>query len=157
MVDKKTDKKSRRDAPESWVCRGCQAINALQDDICVECGLPRRRITAAVVLDGHLVEMEVVPGVELPGPTLDEVHAFYCMSLWYARSKGISPGWAYFATQRRFKLDEIASKRLIPYRWRDSEPMTPSAEVSRWFQADNIRRRYAKKHAATHNGAHACR
>jgi hypothetical protein len=103
-----------------------------------------------VVIDGQLVEMEVVPGEELPGPTHDEVYAFYCMAMWHARAKGLKPGWSYYATQRRFKLDAVASKRLIPLDWRYSEPLPPSDEAARWFKADWLRARYAREYQQKH-------
>ena len=91
---------------EAWVCKGCEAINAMHDDICVECGLPRRRHTELVVLDGELVSVEATPGQALPGPTLPDLRNFYLMSLWYGRSKQFqkAEAWSYYATQRRFRL-----------------------------------------------------
>jgi DNA repair protein RadD len=137
-IDKGSDKRSRRDPPEAWVCAGCEAINSLADDICVECGKSRRRQTEVVVLDGELREIEVLPGEPLPGPTLEDIRDFYLMATWYGRSKNFNKpqAWAYFATQRRFKLQPDEGKRLIEWSWRYDDPLVPDAEASRWFRAD---------------------
>jgi hypothetical protein len=154
-VDKATDKRNRRDAAEGWVCRGCQAINSLPDDTCVECGLPRRRQSEVVVLDGELVEIGVEPGDVLPAPTYAAVRSFYLMARWHARSKGLSDGWAYYTAQRRFKLDAGAAKRLISWAWRDHQPVVPDDAASRWFRADFQRSRIASRHREQRSASHA--
>lgn len=138
MIDKGTDRRNRRDPAECWVCRDCEAINSRFDDICVECGKPRRRQTEVVVLDGQLVPVEVVPGHALPGPTLENIRDFYLMATWFGRSKNFSKAeaWAFYATLRRFSLDLAAGKRLIAWDWRYAEPLVPDADASRWFRAD---------------------
>jgi len=147
MIDKQSDKKARRDAAEGWVCRDCQAINDNHDDICIECGMARRRLTNVVVLDGELVSVDTEPGEPLPGPTLDDIKSFYLMSRWHAASKGLSDGWAFYATQRRFKLDDATAKRVVKWCWRDLETMVPDAEAARWFTADFQRHRIASRSA----------
>ena len=90
-IDKRTDKKSRRDPYIGWVCRHCNATNHKGDDICIECGEPRWHHTAVVVLDGELqtVGLEHV-GAELPGPTHDSVKRFYLQCVWYAVRKAMA-------------------------------------------------------------------
>ena len=146
LTDKATGRRTRKDREESWICRGCDAINALQNSICGECGLPRRRQTTAVVVDGELIEVDVSPGVVLPGPTIGDLQEFYLMARWHAAAKGLNDGWAYYAAQRKFKLDEGAAKALIPWRWRAHAPLVPDPDASRWFRADFQRTRIAKRH-----------
>ena len=146
QVDKVSDRRARKDRDESWVCRSCDAINALQDNVCGECGQPRRRQTAAVVVDGELIEVDASPGVVLPGPTLADLREFYRMARWHARAAGLNDGWAYYAAQRRFKLDERAAKAMIPWRWKAHAPLVPNPEASRWFRADFQRSRVAKRY-----------
>jgi DNA repair protein RadD len=155
MVDKTTDKRTRRDASEGWVCRGCDAINDRYDDTCIECGLPRRRQTEVVILDGELVEIEVRPGDALPGPTVADLHEFYLMARWHANSKGLNDGWGYYATQRRFKLDDPAAKRLIPWGWKQHQPMVPDDAAARWLYADYQRFRIAARYREQGRTAHA--
>ena len=147
-VDRRTDKRARRDAAEAWVCKGCNAINALHHDICVECGLPRRRHTELVVLEGELVAVEAVPGQALPGPMLLDLRTFYLMSLWYGRSRHFQKpeAWAYYATQRRFRLADPVARNLIAWGWRHHEPVVPDAEAARWFRADFQRNRIANRY-----------
>lgn len=147
LVDRHADKKARRDPTEGWVCRGCQAINDKTDDICVECGMARRRLTNVVVLDGELVAINTEVGEPLPGPTVEKIRAFYLMARWHAASKGLSSGWAYFAVQRRFKFDAIVAKRIVPWQWRELETIAPDADAARWFSADYQRQRIASRHA----------
>ena len=148
QVDKTTDKKSRREPAQGWVCRGCDAINERFDDICGECGMPRRTHTEVVVLDGELIDVECCPDGALPGPTVQDVQRFYLQSIWYGKSKAFQKpeAWSYYATQRRFKLDERAAKRLIAWDWRYQEPVVPDAEASRWFRADFQRNRIANRY-----------
>jgi superfamily II DNA or RNA helicase len=145
-VDKRTDKRTRRDAPQAWVCRNCEAVNVMADDICAECGTPRRRLSAVVVLDGELRAVEYDYDDELPGPTTQDIRSFYLMSRWYARGKGFrnAEGWAYYATARRFKLDSQLAKKVIAWHWRDLEPLPPDDGASRWFRADYLRSRVAQ-------------
>jgi superfamily II DNA or RNA helicase len=147
-IDKNTDKRSRRDPAEAWVCRACDAINSRLDDICTECGQPRRRTSELVVLDGELVPVEVIHGEVLPGPTLADVRGFYRMCMWYGRSKGFKKpeAWAYYATQRRFHVDKNHSKDLIEWDWRYDEPLVPDADAARWFRADFQRSLIVNRH-----------
>lgn len=157
LIDRKSDKKSRRDPTEGWVCKHCDAINDRLDDTCVECGNPRRRQTAVVVLDGELVSVEVTAGVDLPGPTVDAIQAFYCMCMWFGRSKNFNKpeAWAYYATQRRFKLDGAAAKRLIAWGWRDLPGIPPDDEAARWFRADYQRTRIVDRYRQQQRGTNA--
>ena len=63
----------------------CNAINPIHDDICMECGTPRRRNSKLVVLDGELGSVEVKPNRTPPGPTLADLYAFYGMAIGYGR------------------------------------------------------------------------
>jgi DNA repair protein RadD len=153
-VDKSTDKRKRRDSPEAWVCRACEAANTLADDICAECGEPKRRFTALVVLDGELQPVTYTPGEALSGPTMDEIRRGYLMLLWYGRAKAMRnpEGWAYHAVQRRFDIPEDKAKRWIAWDWRYEEPIAPDDECSRWLRADYqraiiINRARGKQHA----------
>jgi hypothetical protein len=65
-----------------------------------------------VVIDGELVETHTEIGEALPGPTVDDLRHFYLMARWQARSKGLNDGWGFYATQRRFKLNDQAAKRV---------------------------------------------
>jgi DNA repair protein RadD len=156
MIDKSSDKRSRRDPVEGWACRSCEAINGRFDDTCLECGQPRRRQTEVVVLDGELVPVDVVPGQALPGPTLANIRDFYRMAMWFGHSKNFNKpeAWAFFATQRRFGLDPATGKRIIDWNWRYAESLVPDADASRWFRADYQRslivNRYRQQQGANH-------
>lgn len=147
-IDQHADKRNRRAPSEAWVCQVCEAINSLSDNICIECGRPRRRQTEVVVLDGVLHEVEVLPGEPLPGPALGDIHTFYLMALWYGRSKGFGKpeAWAFHAVLRRFKLDKERGKTLIAWEWRYADPLVPSADASRWFRADYQRNLIAARY-----------
>lgn len=152
-VDKTTDKKKRGSPALHWVCRHCDAVNELADDVCAECGAARYRSSSVVVLDGQLHRIDHEPGDDLPGPTLDHIEVFYRMSLYYADAKGLSRGWAFFATARRFKLDSRQAKRVISYRWRALEPITPDADACRWYRADYQRARIARRYVEDRHAA----
>lgn len=149
MVDARTDKRSRRELPEAWVCKRCDAINALGTDICADCGEPKRRHTTAVILDGELVEVDVVDGLALPGPTPEAVRDFYLMCRWHSEAHALKDGWGFYATKRRFGFDDDDAKRWIAWSWRDMDPQTPDAATARWFTADRIASRYRNR--ATQN------
>jgi DNA repair protein RadD len=138
-VDRSVDRKRRHDSPLAWVCRECDAVNALGADICMECGNPRRRTSTVVVVDGELDD---------DVPVADSFAArreFYQRAHWYGRSKEMrNPlGWAFYATLRRFKIPERSAHEAVPYGWRDLPPLPPNAEAARWFRADWQRRRIA--------------
>lgn len=146
QIDRAADKRSRKAPAEAWVCRHCEAVNPIAEDICGECGEPRRRQTAVVILDGALQEVEVHAGVDLPGPTPDQVRQFYLMTRWHAEAKGLKPGWAYFATLRRFGFDGAQGKRWVSYGWRDLPAVAPDAECGRWLRADLQRNMIVRRH-----------
>lgn len=145
-IDKRTDKKSRRDPPSAWICRHCEAANLLNDDACVECGHPRFRHTRVVVLDGELrtigVEHDDQP---MPGPTLDDVRRFYLQCRWYGVRRGMrnADGWAYHTTARRFRLAADNARRAIAWSWRELTPQPPDDDAARWLRADLQRARIA--------------
>jgi superfamily II DNA or RNA helicase len=146
MIDKGTDKKKRDVELTQWVCKHCNAMNELHHDICQECGEPRRRQTAVVLLDGALQEIEVRPGAPLPGPTPQDIETFYRMAAWQGRQYKHKPGVAFFKTCSRFKLDPNAEgRRLIPLAWRSLEPIPPDDDAARWFRADYQRYLVAKR------------
>lgn len=147
-IDKRTDKKSRRDPQAAWVCRKCEATNVLTDDFCVECGSPRFNHTRVVVLDGELHTVGVESRDQaMPGPTLDDVRDFYLQCRWYGRSRGMGnpEGWAYHTAVRRFKLTADAARRAIAWHWRELEPVPPDDDAARWLRADLQRARIAGK------------
>jgi DNA repair protein RadD len=149
LIDKRTDRKTRRDPHSAWVCRECEATNELAEDICTECGAPRYRHTRVLLLDGELVEHKQEHEDDpLPAPTIEQVREFYVQAMWYATSKGMqSPaGWAFHATRRRYRLDETAGRRVIAWAWRDLRAMPPSDEAARWFRADLQRARIAQRY-----------
>jgi superfamily II DNA or RNA helicase len=158
-IEQRTDKRSRRAPAEAWVCLHCNAINAISDDVCMECGAPRRRSSKLVVLDGELVSASVrVRRNETPaGPAPADVHAFYRMAMWYGREKQFkrAEAWAFYATQRRFKFNDDAARRLIRWGWRDEEPLAPDASASRWFFSDYQRSLIVSRYRQQKVPAHA--
>ena len=156
LIDKRTDRKTRRDPHSAWVCRECEATNDLTTDVCVECGTPRYRHTRVLLLDGELVEHHVEREDDpLPAPTLEQVRDFYLQARWYATSKGMqSPaGWAFHATRRRYRLDESAGRRVIAWSWRDLKTTPPDDEAAQWFRAGRHRRpRHGPHHPAACEG-----
>lgn len=151
-IDAKLDKVDKKEKAPVWVCRCCEAINRLSEDVCVACGEPRRPPQShLVVIDGELQSIELPAGVEPTAPTRDGVRDAHAMHLWYARSKRMADGWAFYATQRRFRLTPEQTKRLLLPPWL-VEPIRPDEETSRWLQADwqrqvIIRRKYTIGHA----------
>jgi superfamily II DNA or RNA helicase len=155
-VDKTTDRKRRDDPPLSWKCRACAAINALDDDVCVECGTARYRKTSVVLLDGELQAIGHEPGAPLPGPTVEQVRDFYRQVRYYAAARGIKDGFAFIKTVSRFfNGDASRAKRVVSWAWRDLAPLPPDAETSRWLRADFQRSRIAARHRATSQRADA--
>lgn len=142
-VDKDTDRKSRKAKAQAWVCRHCEAVNSIDDDICVGCGEPRRRHTTVVVVDGELVSVQHRPDEVPDEPTLADIRRGYQMLLGYAEAKGLKPGWAFYATARRFRIPEHKAKGLIAYGWRDLPTILPDEEMARWLKADLQRQRIA--------------
>jgi len=135
-VDKDTDRRNRHDQSGVWVCRNCDSINPKTEDICCECGAGRRPMSGVFVLDGELVRVGYEAGDPKPGPTREDVRIAYLQHLYYAESKGLKPGWAFYATLRRFKIPESKGRHVIEWGWRDLEPIPPDAETSRWLRAD---------------------
>lgn len=137
-VDKSTDKRKRKDRPEAWVCKHCECVNAVADDICVECGEPKRRFTSLVIVDGALRSFEHRADDVLPGPTLADVKRFYLMCRWYGKSKGMNnpEGWAWHATQRRFDIPSVKAKAWIQWDWRYDDAIAPDDACSRWLKSD---------------------
>lgn len=150
-VDKRTDKKTRHERAEVWVCRHCEAVNPREDrnDVCTECGEPRVRRTEVVVLDGVLREVELRPGDELPGPTREDVRSFYLQALWHGRAKNMhkAEAFAYFATLRWLHATPEQGQALIPWSWRMLEPLVPTDATARWLHADWQRSVIAKRKA----------
>lgn len=147
-VVKGADKKSKKDKPLAWVCRGCEAVNDLADDICTECGLPRRRQTTVMVLDGELVPVSHEANETPAGLTHEELRRGYLMFMHYAESKNLKPGWAFYATARRFRIDPAKAREVIPFGWRDLPPIPPDAEANRWLRADWQRQRIAARYSS---------
>lgn len=148
LIDKGTDKKKRRDAPEAWVCRNCEAVNDLHDDCCAECGTPRYRQTQVLVVDGELVRVDADDPQKPAAPTLEGVREFYLSCAWFAQSKEFKNphGWAYHKTKDRFRLDDDKAKRVIEWGWRSLPTIPPSDETARWLRADWQRKRIASSY-----------
>lgn len=145
LVDKGTDKKKRREAPEAWVCRNCEAVNPLSEDCCEECGEPRYRHTTVCVVNGELECLDSNEQAKRGAPALSEVRAFYLACRWYGQAKGFknAAGWAFHKTADRFGFDSAKAKSVIAWQWRDLPPIPPSDEVARWLRADYQRQRIA--------------
>jgi superfamily II DNA or RNA helicase len=146
MVDKGTDKKKRKDAPEAWVCRNCEAINPMSEDCCEECGTPRYRRSQVLVVDGELVPVDADDPHKPNAPSIEEIRDFYLQCRWYFRAMGRKEGMAFYRTQARFGLTEVQAKRIIQWHWRDLPPIPPSDEIARWLRADYQRQRIAASH-----------
>ncbi|QEZ48948.1 DEAD/DEAH box helicase [Cupriavidus oxalaticus] len=145
-ADRKADRKKRHDPAQAWLCRNCEAINSYANPICAECGEPRCRRTVHVVLDGQLVPVEVARDDDpLPGPTMEDVRAFYRMAAWHGSEHGLNQGWAFYATASRFHFDTTTAKRIIRWSWRDLEPVPPDFEARRWFRASYQRQLMARR------------
>lgn len=150
-VDHDTDYKGRKDTAQAWVCRNCEAINPLGADLCLECDTPRRKHSNVVVLDGELQDL----GADYDRAESDpgQMMTFYRMAHWYGNSKRMKNplGWAYYATQRRFRIPEHQAHVVVRWNWRTLEPMPPDATASRWFRADLQRAiiagRFRREHA----------
>lgn len=147
-VDKATDRRARHhQSADAWTCPNCEALNSHTITICEECGTPRRRHSAIVLLDGELQNVMCADNEALPGPTLARVREVYLMLRHYGLSKEMKnpDGWAWFATQRRFKIAADKAKELIPWGWRSLEPVPPDEETSRWLTADYQRQRIIQR------------
>jgi DNA repair protein RadD len=157
QVDAETDKKGRRDAPLAWVCRRCETVNDLADDICVSCGEPRRRCTTVVVIDGELIPIQHRPDEPPAAPTVEDIRRGYRMLMGYADAKGLKAGWAYYATLRRFKIPEARAKKLIAYEWRRLPAIPPDEAMTRWLRADWQRQKIASRYSRAKRAEEACR
>jgi DNA repair protein RadD len=144
-IDATTDKRSRKYRAEAWICRNCEAVNPLNSDLCLECGTPRRRTTAAIVLDGELREANDVEASTLGAAAMRK---FYQMAHCYGVNKAMrNPlGWAYFATLRRFRIPEAKGRGYVRWGWRDLPPMPADDAAARWFRADFQRSRIVDRH-----------
>lgn len=154
-IDKRTDKKTRRDPYMGWVCKHCEATNHKTDDVCVECGTPRWRHTAVVVLDGELRTVGFDDATEgLPGPTVADVKRFYLQCMWYAEKAGMrnAGGWSYWATCRRFRLEVERQRKVIAWGWRDLAKIPPEDETARWLRADLQRAKIAGRYRQKREG-----
>jgi DNA repair protein RadD len=147
QVDRKADKKDRRERADVWVCKHCEAVNARTDDLCIECGEPRRRVTHLVVIDGELRSIELPAGQQPNAPTVERVRRAHAMHLWYARHKGLRDGWAYHATLRRFKLDQANSRDVLLPPW-EVVPEPTDDETDRWLRADFQRSMVARRYSS---------
>ena len=149
MIDEKTDKRGRHDAAQAWLCRACEAVNALGVDVCVECGQPRRRHSKATALDGDLHEWG--SGTAARASMQHGICEFYRMATWYGRERGIRnpKGWAWYATQRRFRISPEQARKVVPWSWRELPPLPADPEASRWFRADWQRAKIAERYRET--------
>jgi len=148
-IDKDTDRRPRHARANLWVCKQCAAMNPITENICPECGAPWRKLSAVVIIDGRLVDVEHAEGEALPGLPLAEVCQSYRMFLHYAEAKGLKRGWAWFATQRRYKIDEKNARFLIPREWQYLDPIPPDAETARWITADWQRQKIVRRYNET--------
>lgn len=130
-IDKKTDKKSKKEKADVWTCNNCSAVNSLSDDMCTECGNPRRKVTRVVVVDGYLKEVGANDPAFHDAPSGDQIKRFYLEARHYCRSKGLNEGKAFYDTTERFRLTN--PKAVIKWDWRNDEPLVPSPETSRWY------------------------
>ena len=156
MVNKKTDRRSRRASSGVWTCVKCEAINTNTVTICEECGTPRRRHSAVVLLDGELVNVMHADNETLPGPTVARVREVYLMMRHYGISKEMKNpyGWAWHAVQRRFQIPAYSAKEVIPWSWRDLIPVPPDEETSRWLTAEYQRQRITQRYVQRRNTYH---
>lgn len=134
-VNRRTDKKPRKEKALMWVCKCCQAVNDASANCCNNCGEPHVKRTALVVVDGSLKELELQDDAPPPGPTCDDVRRFHAMARWQARSKGMKLGWAFHATARRFKVSEDLAREILPHQAHATFEM-PDDEAARWFRSD---------------------
>jgi len=144
--DSKWSRAKRDDVADVWICRGCEAVNPRGEDICGECGKPRRRHSEVVIIDGELQRVEFGHGEPAPGPTVGRIRDEYRMLRWFAASKGLKDGWAYYAMQRRHHWTDQQGKHIVEWAWRNLPPLEPDAEVSRWLRADSQRAHFARRH-----------
>jgi DNA repair protein RadD len=146
LIDKTTDKKSRKERATAWVCRHCEAVNANADDTCTECGTPRRRTSAVYVVDGELMPLYSDDPRTADVPSVASIRDFYLQCVWYATAKTFrNPhGWAYHKTIERFHVDN--PKSVIAWGWRDLAPVRPTDAAARWIKADWQRQVIARKY-----------
>ena len=141
-LNKHSDKKRRTDfAEDCKPCPNCSAVLEPKQRICHECGHEIGRKNQVDFIPAELTEAgrEVAPGV-----SRDELKRTYRMNLWMSRAKGWRPGAAYMRTLERFKISpEVAKQqRLIPWGWKDLDPLPPDDAYQRWEQSRRIA--YAK-------------
>jgi DNA repair protein RadD len=139
-VDRNSDRKRRSDDLHDYrPCPACRAIMEPRQRICHECGHEISRPTLVDYLPARLSEE---PEETTPDP--DKIKRTYLELLWLARNttrrdgSRYSDGWAWHKARERYRLSEDEAKRLIPYRWRDLEPIPPSGETQRWLQSRQI-------------------
>lgn len=148
QIDKKTDKRSRKQKADAWICKNCEAVNPMQEDICTECGNPRRRTSAVYIVDGELVPLYSDDPRTKDAPTHTAIRDFYLQLVFFGTSKGFKNphGWAFHRTAEKFSIDD--PKRVIAWIWRDLAPMRPTEETARWLRADWQRQRIVQQYEA---------
>jgi DNA repair protein RadD len=139
QIDKKTDKKTRKEKSDVWTCKHCSAVNSYEEDICSECGNPRRVMTRVVVVDGYLQQVGANDPRYKVGEDIDDIRRFYLEARGYFKAKNLTEGMAYYATAKRFKL--AAPKMVIKWDWKDLPAAIPSGETSRWLINDYRQKR----------------
>ncbi len=147
QIERSTDKRNRRDAPEAWICRHCEAVNPMREDVCAACGNPRRRHSAVYVIDGEIMPLYTDDPRAATAPTADGIETFYRQCVYYGMAKGFrdARGWAYHQTAARYRL--VNPRAVIAWSWRNLEPIRPSAETARWLRAEWQRRMIARRYA----------
>jgi hypothetical protein len=109
-------------------CPSCGVLWTFPDDKCGECGHVRVRMNTVVNVPGELLELQAAnKRINIPP------QQFYSELLYYARSKGIKEGWAYFKMKEKFGV--------MP-RGLHTEGKEPTPETLNWIKSRNIA--YAK-------------
>jgi len=126
--DKSLKKEPSKKQKEDAKCPKCGRING--GNPCAQCGHVRPLRNEVVAVAGKMEELNGTSTKKAVGVHTSEYKkAFYEGLVFYARSKGMKDGWAFFKYQERFNIKPAWEKIAAP----------PSSDVLSFIFSQNIR------------------
>lgn len=125
-----TSAKKEKKKKEPSKCPKCGYIK--EDFVCAACGFKPNFIQNVEVEAGTLEKKS-----KKSKATVKEKEVFYSHMLFYARSKGLKDGWAYFKVREKFGAPLKKTRHI--------KPEKPSEDSLRYIKYVNIKRAKARK------------